>query len=278
MGATGEKGGKGAKGGILDFALEPSPPPNPPHHCSRRYWEPLEMLRRIFMTGFLVVLARGSYAQIQFCLLVTMVAISMLNTRVPFCKDTDNNVAQAMLWQTAVTLLLCVLVKSEKEVSGDGELGLGVVDAMMVVAQLLFVPLLMYKKFKGDRAGEGGALASVVPIGGDEGVVSLEENQAEQESWQEQLTQALAEADVLRAKAAEADALRAAEADALRSRAVNAEAKAAAEADALRAKAAAEADALRSRAVDAEAKAADADTLKAALAKAEGELLRLKQE
>ncbi|GMI24111.1 hypothetical protein TeGR_g10287, partial [Tetraparma gracilis] len=33
------------------------------------YWEPLEMLRRIFMTGFLVVLARGSYAQIQFCLL-----------------------------------------------------------------------------------------------------------------------------------------------------------------------------------------------------------------
>ena len=198
------------------------------------------------MTGFLVVLARGSYAQIQFCLLVTMVAISMLITRVPFCKDTDNSVAQAMLWQTAVTLLLCVLVKSEKEVGGDGELGLGVVDAMMVVAQLLFVPLLMYKKFKGDRAGEGGALASVVPIGGDEGVVSLEENQAEQESWQEQLTRALAEAQALRAKAAEDDALRA---------------KAAAEADAFRAKAAAEADAFRSR----------AET-------AEGELLRLKQE
>ena len=174
------------------------------------------------MTGFLVVLARGSYAQIQFCLLVTMVAISMLITRVPFCKDTDNSVAQAMLWQTAVTLLLCVLVKSEKEVGGDGELGLGVVDAMMVVAQLLFVPLLMYKKFKGDRAVEGGALASVVPIGGDEGVVSLEENQAEQESWQEQLTRALAEAQALRAKAAEAESLKA-EADALRSRAETAE-------------------------------------------------------
>ena len=175
------------------------------------------------MTGFLVVLARGSYAQIQFCLLVTMVAISMLITRVPFCKDNDNNVAQAMLWQTAVTLLLCVLVKSEKEVGGDGELGLGVVDAMMVVAQLLFVPLLMYKKFKGDRAGEGGALASVVPIGGDEGVVSLEENQAEQESWQEQLTQALAEAAVLRSRAVDAEAKAAAEADALRSRAETAE-------------------------------------------------------
>ena len=220
------------------------------------------MFRRIFMTGFLVVLARGSYAQIQFCLLVTMVAISMLITRVPFCKDTDNSVAQAMLWQTAVTLLLCVLVKSEKEVGGDGELGLGVVDAMMVVAQLLFVPLLMYKKFKGDRAGEGGALASVVPIGGDEGVVSLEENQAEQESWQEQLTRALAEAQALRAKAAEADALRAK----------------AAEADSLRAKAAAEVDAFRSRAVDAEAKAAEADTLRSRAEKAEGELLRLKQD
>ena len=177
------------------------------------------------MTGFLVVLARGSYAQIQFCLLVTVVALVLLVTRLPFRQVTDNNVAQAMLWQTAVTLLLCVLVKSEKEVGGDGELGLGVVDAMMVVAQLLFVPLLMYKKFKGDRAGEGGALASVVPIGGDEGVVSLEENQAEQESWQEQLTRALAEAQALRAKAAEADALRAkaAEADELKAELAKAE-------------------------------------------------------
>ena len=214
------------------------------------------------MTGFLVVLARGSYAQIVFCVVVTMVAISMLITRVPFCKDTDNSVAQAMLWQTAVTLLLCVLVKSEKEVGGDGELGLGVVDAMMVVAQLLFVPLLMYKKFKGDRAGEGGALASVVPIGGDEGVVSLEENQAEQESWQDQLSQALAEADTLRTRAVDAEA-KAAEADVLRAKAAEADAlrAKAAEADSLRAKAAAEADAFRSR----------AET-------AEGELLRLKQE
>ena len=157
------------------------------------------------MTGFLVVLARGSYAQIQFCLLVTMVAISMLNTRVPFCKDTDNNVAQAMLWQTAVTLLLCVLVKSEKEVGGDGELGLGVVDAMMVTAQLMFMPFLAYKKFKGDRARVRGALAAIVPVGGGEGAASLEGNQAEQESWQDQLSQALAEADALRSRAETAE-------------------------------------------------------------------------
>ena len=81
----------------------------------------------------------------------------------------------------------------------------------------------------------------------------MEEIQTEQESWQEQLTQALAEAAVLR------------------SRAVDAEAKAAAEADALRAKAAAEADALR-------AKAAEADALRSRAETAEGELLRLKQE
>ncbi|GMI34216.1 hypothetical protein TeGR_g11427, partial [Tetraparma gracilis] len=31
------------------------------------YWEPVEMTRRIFMTGFLVVLARGSFAQIVVC-------------------------------------------------------------------------------------------------------------------------------------------------------------------------------------------------------------------
>ena len=34
------------------------------------YWEIIEMVRRIFMTGFLVVLVRGSYEQIVVCLLV----------------------------------------------------------------------------------------------------------------------------------------------------------------------------------------------------------------
>ena len=119
----------------------------------------------------------------------------------------------------------------------------------MVAAQLMFMPFLAYKKFKGDRARVRGALAAIVPVGGGEGAESLEGNQAEQESWQDQLSQALAEADTLRTRAVDAEA-----------------------------KAAAEADALRSRAVDAEAKAAEADTLKAELAKAEGELLRLKQE
>ncbi|GMI41991.1 hypothetical protein TeGR_g322 [Tetraparma gracilis] len=100
------------------------------------YWEPVEMTRRIFMTGFLVVLARGSYAQIVFCVLVTMVALSLLTTRLPFHKGGNNAVAQAMLWQTAVTLLLCVLVKSEAELGGEGELGVDAVDVMMILAQV----------------------------------------------------------------------------------------------------------------------------------------------
>ncbi|GMI26089.1 hypothetical protein TeGR_g11125, partial [Tetraparma gracilis] len=76
------------------------------------YWEPVEMTRRIFMTGFLVVLARGSFAQIVVCLGVSMVALTLLITRSPFLRGNDNLVAEAMYTQIIITLLLCVLVKS----------------------------------------------------------------------------------------------------------------------------------------------------------------------
>ncbi|GMI25760.1 hypothetical protein TeGR_g8964 [Tetraparma gracilis] len=155
------------------------------------YWEPVEMTRRIFMTGFLVVLARGSFAQIVVCQGVSIVALTMLKTRSPFLRGNDNLVAEAMYTQIIITLLLCVLVKSSAEVGDEGELGSGTIDALLVSTQLLFAPLLLYKKLKGDRAQEGGALAAIVPLGGGEGAVSLAEK----------LT--LAEA-----RASEADALR----------------------------------------------------------------------
>jgi hypothetical protein len=84
-----------------------------------------------------------------------------------------------MLWQTAVTLLLCVLVESEKEVGGDGEFGLGVVDTTMVAAQFMFLPFLAYKKFKGDRAGGGGRWRPSSPAAGTMGGVEEQLARAE---------------------------------------------------------------------------------------------------
>ena len=100
------------------------------------------------MTGFLVVLARGSFAQIVVCLGVSMVAITMLMTRSPFLRENDNLVAEAMYTQIIITLLLCVLVKSSAEIGDESELGRGTVDALMVSAQVLFVPLLLYKRWQ----------------------------------------------------------------------------------------------------------------------------------
>jgi hypothetical protein len=125
------------------------------------------MTRRIFMTGFLVVLARGSFAQIVVCQGVSMVALTMLKTRSPFLRGNDNFVAEAMYTQIIITLLLCVLVKSSAEIGDEGELGRGAIDALMVSAQVLFVPLLGWKVRKG-AAGKKG-LDAVVPVGGESG-------------------------------------------------------------------------------------------------------------
>jgi len=50
------------------------------------YWEVVEMVRRVFMRGFLVVLIRGSFGQIAVCVVVTMVAIAFLVSRKPFLQ------------------------------------------------------------------------------------------------------------------------------------------------------------------------------------------------
>jgi hypothetical protein len=124
----------------------PPPPAYSSPALARRYWEPVEMARRIFMTGFLVVLARGSFAQIVVCLGVSIVALTLLITRCPFLRGHDNFVAETIYTQIIITLLLCVLVKSEAEVGDEGELGRGAIDVLMVSAQFLFVPLLVSKE------------------------------------------------------------------------------------------------------------------------------------
>lgn len=126
------------------------------------YWEPVEMTRRIFMTGFLVVLARGSYEQILVCLLVTFASLKALSSRSPFAAPMNNAVAEAMLWQTIVTLLLCVLLRS-KELEGRAKLTR--VDIVMTVAQVGWVPVLVYNWLKRKRREKEGMVA-IMPVGG----------------------------------------------------------------------------------------------------------------
>ena len=50
------------------------------------YWEVVEMVRRIFMTGFLVMLFCGSYSLIYICRVITVVAIAYLASRKPLLQ------------------------------------------------------------------------------------------------------------------------------------------------------------------------------------------------
>jgi len=81
--------------------------------------------------------------------LVSIVALTILKTRSPFLYSGDNYVAEVMMWQTIVTLLLCVLVKSTAEGDEGGGVSEGAVDRMMVCAQFLWVVILAYKRLKG---------------------------------------------------------------------------------------------------------------------------------
>jgi len=140
------------------------------------YWEVLEMVRRIFMTGFLVVLVRGSLEQIIVCVVVSVVELKAVGSRRPYLRLTDadgtvdavapnnNDVAEAMMWQTISTLLLCVLVQGRREAE-EGVLGETALDGMMVASQFLFVLLLVWKRVKGGAGGEtGGNLVAVIPV------------------------------------------------------------------------------------------------------------------
>ena len=143
------------------------------------YWEVLEMVRRIFMTGFLVVLVRGSVEQIIICVVVSVITLKAVGSRRPYLRliDADgtvdavapdnNDVAEGMMWQTISTLLLCVLVKGDEEAEG-GVLGEKALDGMLVASQFLFVAVAGWKMARGRGGGErGGQLAAVLPIGGE---------------------------------------------------------------------------------------------------------------
>jgi len=123
------------------------------------YWEVLEIIWRIFMTGGLVVLARGSLEQIVFCLVVSVVTLKVVGSRRPYLRlmDADgtvdaiapdnNDLAEVFMWQTISTLLLCVLVKGGREAEG-GVLGEKALDGMLLASQFMFVVLLFQKRVK----------------------------------------------------------------------------------------------------------------------------------
>ena len=144
------------------------------------YWEVLEMIRRIFMTGGLVVLARGSLEQIVICLVVSVVTLKAVGSSRPYLRlkredgevdaiaPDNNDVAEVMMWQTISTLLLCVLVKGGREAEG-GVLGEKALDGMLLASQFMFVVLLFQKRVKKkvkERGESVKKLAAVLPIGG----------------------------------------------------------------------------------------------------------------
>jgi len=122
------------------------------------------VVERIFMTGFLVVLARGSYEQLVICLLASVAMLKTLSSRRPYMQmvgvPDNNNTAEAMLEQTIGTLVLCVLLKTGKE-GGYGMLGDGTLDLLVVACQFWLVRGGFNMQESEARKGRGGAGAQV---------------------------------------------------------------------------------------------------------------------
>jgi len=160
------------------------------------YWEVLEMMRRIFMTGGLVVLARGSLEQIVICVVVSVVTLKAVGSRRPYLRlkgedgevdaiaPDNNDVAEVMMWQTIGTLLLCVLVKGGREAEG-GVLGEKALDGMLVASQFLFVVLLFQKRVKKKVKGRGESvkkLSAVLPEGVESDMAKIARLEMEKEA------------------------------------------------------------------------------------------------
>ena len=170
-----------------------------PHHW---YWEVVDQLRRIFTTGFLVVLIRGSFAQIGVCLGVTvvaLVALVALASRQPYLllRDEDgaidevapdyNVVASAMMWQT---FALCNVLKGKEAEDWEDDTGTldeGMMDGLFVASQFLGLLVLALKRWR-NEAGQN--LVAVLPVL-EEGesleakVARLEREKEEERGWRE---------------------------------------------------------------------------------------------
>uniref|UniRef100_A0A7S1CKE0 Tyrosine-protein kinase ephrin type A/B receptor-like domain-containing protein n=1 Tax=Bicosoecida sp. CB-2014 TaxID=1486930 RepID=A0A7S1CKE0_9STRA len=91
------------------------------------YWEAVEMVRKLTLTGIVIFVGEGSIGQIVFALLVSCASTMLLQAVRPYVSKTDNRLGMATQWETIgaffCALLLYVNINDAGLSSDGGETG-----------------------------------------------------------------------------------------------------------------------------------------------------------
>ncbi|CAM9462638.1 unnamed protein product [Scytosiphon promiscuus] len=99
------------------------------------YYEVWECVRKLLLTGLLVYFKQGTSTQVVIAMLITLAGLRVLAGLRPYQREDENNLAEASLWVTFLTLFAGLLIKAEvSDDDGYDTVALGVILSIMNAA------------------------------------------------------------------------------------------------------------------------------------------------
>ncbi|CAM9491441.1 unnamed protein product [Ectocarpus sp. 6 AP-2014] len=99
------------------------------------YYEVWECVRKLFLTGLLVYFEQGTSTQVVIAMLITLAGLRVLAGLRPYQREDENNLAEASLWVTFLTLFAGLLIKADvADEDGYDTVALGVILSIMNAA------------------------------------------------------------------------------------------------------------------------------------------------
>ena len=108
------------------------------------YWEIIETIRRILMTGVLVLVAQGTSVQIVVTLLLTLIFIKMYAHFTPFNDDILDTDAEFAQYQVFFVVFIALLIKEDSVPSMEDAWGPLLV--FVIFSLLLLSPIRLFKE------------------------------------------------------------------------------------------------------------------------------------
>ena len=127
----------------------------------RRYWETVELLRKLALTSILALVASGSAGQVVVGLLIAFVALVTNLHFKPFAEDTLNMVNTLAQLNLFFVLFVALLLKVDMDGTSSSSFFSFIVGVLTVVPIALPIILKLYIKLYGGL--EARMLASACP-------------------------------------------------------------------------------------------------------------------
>ncbi|CAM9152478.1 unnamed protein product [Ascophyllum nodosum] len=118
------------------------------------FYEVWECVRKLFLTGLLVYFEEGTSTQVVVAILLTLAGLRVLSGLRPYQREDENNLAEASIWVTFLTLFVGLLIKAGvTEEDGYDSVALGVVLTLinmslliLAVFQILWTTSMYFKE------------------------------------------------------------------------------------------------------------------------------------